>query len=162
MKFCAKTLSSPDTCTADSATMLRAAFRIARQLTGKRRFAILAGVSHVKSQSTAPLIEQHTVTGRSVSISEITLLCFSGTVFQQPSEEVWRSQFTVCHARGNAKVTLKLSARCFVIFCDYVLLFLIVQNVRWSWSELERRADAFAVGLSQKLGLKPGDRLGVW
>ena len=34
-------------------------------------------------------------------------------------------------------------------------------TVRWSWSELDRRADAFAAGLLG-LGLTPGDRIGMW
>ena len=32
---------------------------------------------------------------------------------------------------------------------------------RWSWSELDRRADGFAAGLLA-LGLEPGDRIGMW
>lgn len=35
------------------------------------------------------------------------------------------------------------------------------QDVRWTWAELRERADAFAAGLLA-LGLKPGDRIGVW
>ncbi|ATQ42413.1 AMP-binding protein [Caulobacter mirabilis] len=35
------------------------------------------------------------------------------------------------------------------------------QGVRWTWSELLARADAFAAGLLA-LGLEPGDRVGVW
>ena len=35
------------------------------------------------------------------------------------------------------------------------------QDVRWSYSELQRRVDAFAAGLLA-LGLEPGDRVGIW
>ena len=35
------------------------------------------------------------------------------------------------------------------------------QNVRWSYAELNERAEAFAAGLL-KLGLEPGDRVGIW
>lgn len=35
------------------------------------------------------------------------------------------------------------------------------QDIRWSWSELRERADAFAAGLLS-LGLEPGDRIGIW
>ncbi len=35
------------------------------------------------------------------------------------------------------------------------------QNVRWSWRELGAAVDAFAAGLVA-LGLKPGERIGIW
>jgi fatty-acyl-CoA synthase len=35
------------------------------------------------------------------------------------------------------------------------------QDVRWSWAELRERADAFAAGLLA-LGLRRGDRIGIW
>jgi fatty-acyl-CoA synthase len=35
------------------------------------------------------------------------------------------------------------------------------QNVRWTYAELKRRVDELAVGL-MRLGLEPGDRLGIW
>ncbi|MGX1197807.1 AMP-binding protein [Parvibaculum sp. MBR-TMA-1.3b-4.2] len=35
------------------------------------------------------------------------------------------------------------------------------QNIRWSYAELNEKAEAFAAGLLA-LGLKPGDRLGIW
>jgi fatty-acyl-CoA synthase len=35
------------------------------------------------------------------------------------------------------------------------------QNVRWSYRELKRRVDDLAAGL-MRLGLEPGDRLGIW
>ncbi|MAB12361.1 AMP-binding protein, partial [Parvibaculum sp.] len=35
------------------------------------------------------------------------------------------------------------------------------QNIRWTYAELNERADALAAGLLA-LGLKPGDRLGIW
>ena len=35
------------------------------------------------------------------------------------------------------------------------------QDIRWSYSELKRRADALAAGLLA-LGLEPGDRVGIW
>ncbi|MFT5488741.1 MAG: fatty-acyl-CoA synthase, partial [Alphaproteobacteria bacterium] len=33
------------------------------------------------------------------------------------------------------------------------------QDVRWSWSDLKERVDAFAAGLME-LGLEPGSRIG--
>ena len=35
------------------------------------------------------------------------------------------------------------------------------QDVRWSWSDLKERVDAFAAGLMD-LGLEPGSRIGIW
>ena len=35
------------------------------------------------------------------------------------------------------------------------------QNIRWTWSQLGRKVDAFAKALV-RLGFKPGDRLGIW
>jgi fatty-acyl-CoA synthase len=35
------------------------------------------------------------------------------------------------------------------------------QGVRWTWAELHAHAEALAAGLL-KLGLRPGDRLGIW
>lgn len=35
------------------------------------------------------------------------------------------------------------------------------QNIRWTWSDLDGRVEAFATGLVS-LGFRPGDRLGVW
>src|SRR5438034_1319344 len=35
------------------------------------------------------------------------------------------------------------------------------QGVRWSYAELQRKVDEFAAGLLA-LGLKPGDRVGIW
>ena len=44
---------------------------------------------------------------------------------------------------------------------DQPALMVPFQNVSWSWSELARRADLLATGLLA-LGLRPGDRIGVW
>src|SRR5262245_33855505 len=35
------------------------------------------------------------------------------------------------------------------------------QDVRWTYAELKRRVDELAVAL-MRLGLEPGDRLGIW
>src|SRR5258708_26613124 len=35
------------------------------------------------------------------------------------------------------------------------------QKIRWTYSELKMRSDAFASGLLS-LGLEPGDRVGIW
>ncbi len=40
-------------------------------------------------------------------------------------------------------------------------LVVVRQNVRWSYDRLRRETDAFAAGLVA-LGLKPGDRIGIW
>lgn len=37
----------------------------------------------------------------------------------------------------------------------------VEQNIRWSWADFDREVDAFAAGL-MKLGLKKGDRIGIW
>ena len=44
---------------------------------------------------------------------------------------------------------------------DSPALIVPSQDVRWSYHELARRADAFAAGLLA-LGLRPGDRVGIW
>jgi fatty-acyl-CoA synthase len=44
---------------------------------------------------------------------------------------------------------------------DRPALIVPFQGVRWTWSDLARRADALAAGLLA-LGLEPGDRIGVW
>jgi fatty-acyl-CoA synthase len=46
---------------------------------------------------------------------------------------------------------------------DGAQLALVVphQRVRWTYSELKSRSDQFAAGLL-RLGLKPGDRVGIW
>jgi fatty-acyl-CoA synthase len=40
-------------------------------------------------------------------------------------------------------------------------LVVVHQKIRWTYSELKARCDAFASGLLS-LGLKPGDRVGIW
>ncbi|MBY0455123.1 MAG: AMP-binding protein [Burkholderiaceae bacterium] len=47
----------------------------------------------------------------------------------------------------------RFSQRPAVVFCE--------QNVRWSWAQFQAEVDAFAAGL-QALGLRPGDRVGIW
>ena len=44
---------------------------------------------------------------------------------------------------------------------DRPALIVRQQNVRWTWSELGRKVEAFAAGLLA-LGLKAGDRIGIW
>ena len=44
---------------------------------------------------------------------------------------------------------------------DADALVSVAQSVRWSWRELALRAEAMAGGLLA-LGLKPGDRIGIW
>lgn len=44
---------------------------------------------------------------------------------------------------------------------DAEALVSVHQDVRWTWAELGRRADALAAGLLAR-GLRPGDRVGVW
>ncbi|WP_426440411.1 AMP-binding protein [Bradyrhizobium genosp. P] len=40
-------------------------------------------------------------------------------------------------------------------------LVVVHQEIRWTYSELKARSDAFAAGLLS-LGLEPGDRVGIW
>jgi fatty-acyl-CoA synthase len=44
---------------------------------------------------------------------------------------------------------------------DRTALISRAQGVRWTWRELRDRADAFAAGLLA-LGLRRGDRIGIW
>lgn len=44
---------------------------------------------------------------------------------------------------------------------DQPALIVRNQNIRWTYKNLQERVDAFACGLLA-LGLKPGDRLGIW
>lgn len=44
---------------------------------------------------------------------------------------------------------------------DHEALVVPHQNIRWSYDQLRRQTDAFAAGLIA-LGLKPGDRIGIW
>ncbi len=44
---------------------------------------------------------------------------------------------------------------------DHLALVAHAQGVRWTWRELRDQADAFAAGLLA-LGLRPGDRIGIW
>jgi fatty-acyl-CoA synthase len=44
---------------------------------------------------------------------------------------------------------------------DREALVIAHQNVRWTYAELKRRVDELAVALI-RLGLEPGDRLGIW
>ncbi len=44
---------------------------------------------------------------------------------------------------------------------DREALVVVSQNVRWTYDRLRRETDAFAAGLLA-LGLKPGDRVGIW
>ncbi|CCG41231.1 AMP-binding protein [Magnetospirillum molischianum] len=46
-------------------------------------------------------------------------------------------------------------------FPDREALVVVHQDVRWSYDRLRRESDAFAAGLIA-LGLKPGDRIGIW
>ena len=46
-------------------------------------------------------------------------------------------------------------------FGDREAAVFVEQGVRWSWAELSREIDAFAAGL-QGLGLRTGDRVGIW
>ena len=44
---------------------------------------------------------------------------------------------------------------------DKEALVVVHQNVRWTWSDLKERVDAFARGLIA-LGFRPGERVGIW
>src|SRR5690348_6918229 len=46
-------------------------------------------------------------------------------------------------------------------WADRPALIARAQGIRWTWSELRDRADAFATGLLA-LGLRRGDRIGIW
>ncbi len=51
------------------------------------------------------------------------------------------------------RTALRHAEREALVVCD--------QGVRWTWAALQRRVDATAAGLL-RLGLEPGDRLGIW
>jgi fatty-acyl-CoA synthase len=51
--------------------------------------------------------------------------------------------------------------RAATLWPDRPALIAPAQDVRWSWAELNRRAEAFAAGLLA-LGLARGDRIGIW
>jgi non-ribosomal peptide synthetase component F len=44
---------------------------------------------------------------------------------------------------------------------DHEAIVVCHQGVRWTWAELKQRVDVFAAGLLA-LGLRPGDRIGIW
>ena len=46
-------------------------------------------------------------------------------------------------------------------WADHTALISRAQGIRWTWRELRDRSDAFAAGLLA-LGLRPGDRIGIW
>ena len=46
-------------------------------------------------------------------------------------------------------------------FGDREALVVRHQNIRWTYRELQRRANNLAVAL-MRLGLKPGERIGIW
>jgi fatty-acyl-CoA synthase len=46
-------------------------------------------------------------------------------------------------------------------WADRPALIVTLQNIRWTYAELNARVDAFAAGLLA-LGLAPGDRVGIW
>ncbi len=54
-----------------------------------------------------------------------------------------------------------LLERAATAFPENNALIVPYQNVRWSYSELDRQVDRLAAGLIA-LGLKPGERIGVW
>src|SRR3989440_11703553 len=45
--------------------------------------------------------------------------------------------------------------------CSREALVVTHQKIRWTYSDLKSRSDAFASGLLS-LGLEPGDRVGIW
>jgi fatty-acyl-CoA synthase len=47
------------------------------------------------------------------------------------------------------------------VWADRTALVSRAQGIRWTWSDLRDRADAFAAGLFA-LGLRRGDRIGIW
>jgi len=44
---------------------------------------------------------------------------------------------------------------------DHDAIVSVAQGIRWNWRELALKSDAMAAGLLA-LGLKPGDRIGIW
>ena len=74
---------------------------------------------------------------------------------------------TESHVRGTTDTPLieKTIATLFDEACDRLsdreALVVRHQNLRWTYSELRVQVDALAAGLLA-LGLKPGDRVGIW
>jgi fatty-acyl-CoA synthase len=76
-------------------------------------------------------------------------------------------RLTQSYAHGRAAVTLlgdTIGARLEKTAAEHgerEALVVVHQNVRWTFADLNARAEAFAAGLLA-LGLQPGDRVGVW
>jgi len=47
------------------------------------------------------------------------------------------------------------------VYADQVAIVVRHQNIRWTYQELKKQVDTFAVSL-MKLGLERGDRIGIW
>src|SRR5260370_11145252 len=77
------------------------------------------------------------------------------------------SDFTASYVSGVSDVPLlghtigHALDRAAAAWGDRTALISRAQGVRWTWRELRDRADAFAAGLLA-LGLRRGDRIGIW
>src|SRR5712671_1469646 len=77
------------------------------------------------------------------------------------------SDFTASYVSGVSDVPLLGHTIGHALDCaaaawgDRTALISRAQGIRWTWRELRDRADAFAAGLLA-LGLRRGDRIGIW
>ena len=71
------------------------------------------------------------------------------------------------HVRGSAEPALCTATIAQLLndtvtrFADRPAIVFREQNVRWTWAQFKSEVDCFAAGLAS-LGLKAGDRLGIW
>jgi fatty-acyl-CoA synthase len=71
------------------------------------------------------------------------------------------------HVRGSTESALStatigtLLADTVSRFAERPAVVFREQNVRWTWAQFKAEVDRFAAGLAS-LGLRPGDRLGIW
>ena len=84
-----------------------------------------------------------------------------------PVEEPSTASISESHVRGSTETPLIESTigsyfdEATDRFVTQDALVVRHQGIRWTYGELRKQVDAFAAGLLA-LGLKPGDRVGIW